>query len=375
MVPLLGGAAALLLLAAGGAFFALRPSGKPDQTAPRPAPTLHGQEATLATPDQRPSGASPTTASPMAGAAPPSPAAMQAALRAAFADLPCTALSVSADAGLSTTVSGLAGTAAFAAAQGAAGRVAPGARIAWSAITVQDPFCPAVDAVRLASAGAGGKLPVSIGGETGLAHLRFGNPIEPRIGAPDFKSFVTLDYFSADGGLYHFPTQPAASDRPASQASVLGAGAVVTVPASQIGCALPPYGKDDLMVVIASSRPLFPADRPFTEPPQAYLPALEDAIRRATAAGSSIAAGTLALETTPLPPDESGAVSAGMKNAVASQPSNLLALPKIGARKSGQLARCERLVVLPAQGLPAGWLKVRSGSTVGWIQKTLVAIE
>jgi hypothetical protein len=109
--------------------------------------------------------------------------------------------------------------------------------------------------------------------EAGIAHFAGGMPLSLGFSAPNYDSYVYVDYFSADGSVAH--VLPSAADRDnrlsANQKLHIGQGGRGLV--ATIG---PPYGLD-VVVALASSKPLPLAPRPVAEGAAGYLAALDAA--------------------------------------------------------------------------------------------------
>jgi len=109
----------------------------------------------------------------------------------------------------------------------------------------------------------------------GVLRFTAGWPLELQFAAPDFDGFVLIDYFTSDGRVYHLFPANAGREEPirARQRFTVG-GATGRGVRATIG---PPFGLD-MVVAVASSRPLLPGPRPVGEGGTAYLQALDGAI-------------------------------------------------------------------------------------------------
>jgi len=275
-VALLGGLAAVVLLGAGGAWFLLQPG------APRPA-------AVTAPVAEPPKPVTPPPAQTVAPPPQPTPEQALAKVSAALATLPCTDLSASLEDG-GITVSGLAGSGVAEEARTAADQAAGGS-VAWQVRSVAKIYCTALEAVRA----AGTSLPLTMGGKSGTVHLADGAFIVPRIDLPNFPAWLTVDYLANDGTSAHM--YPPAKRGPVQQK----AGAALMLTARETGTVTPntvspPYGTD-MILAVASAKPLLPLPRPAAETTEAYLEALARALEAARAAGTATAAGVLVVET------------------------------------------------------------------------------
>ncbi|MGQ7793886.1 hypothetical protein ACUN0C_15875 [Faunimonas sp. B44] len=108
-----------------------------------------------------------------------------------------------------------------------------------------------------------------------------GQTLQLRLGTPQFESFVQVAYFSGDGRVHHLlPASDPLEARFPENAMIDLRGLDRAGRSMTIG---PPYGLD-MIVVVASSRPLFEGPRPAVEPAGDYLQALAAAVLRLRAA-------------------------------------------------------------------------------------------
>jgi hypothetical protein len=119
--------------------------------------------------------------------------------------------------------------------------------------------------------------------QSDVKHLSAGMPLEIAVRAPDFPSYVYVDYFSVNGKVYHLlPVKAVQTSKfePGKQFVLggnKGAGFNMTVAA--------PFGLD-FAVAIASTEPLFHDLRPLQEDASDYLKAVAGAIERLKQAGT-----------------------------------------------------------------------------------------
>jgi hypothetical protein len=109
--------------------------------------------------------------------------------------------------------------------------------------------------------------------------FRAGDRLRLDLQAPDYDSFVYVDYFDASGQVIHLvPNAQVPLRLHAPEEDVIagdGAGLDITIG--------PPFGQE-IVVAFAASRPLFDGLRPLAEPAGPYLQALRDSIAAARAA-------------------------------------------------------------------------------------------
>jgi hypothetical protein len=109
--------------------------------------------------------------------------------------------------------------------------------------------------------------------EAGVKRFKGGMPLALGFSAPEYDSFVYVDYFSADGSVAHLLPAGAPGDNHLAPNQKLLIGQGGRGLQAVIG---PPYGLD-VVVALASSAPLPFGSRPVSEDGAAYLAALETA--------------------------------------------------------------------------------------------------
>ncbi len=136
---------------------------------------------------------------------------------------------------------------------------------------------------------------LQVGLKEGGGPLRKDAYIIPRVAMPDWPAYLTLDYFTSDGQLAHL--YPASA---AERTHEYPARARVTIgdPASgakgwQVDV---PFGTD-MMVAIASARPLFAKPRPDDDTADGYTRALKAALEAAARRGERVAASATVVRT------------------------------------------------------------------------------
>ena len=171
-------------------------------------------------------------------------------------------------------------------------RAAPDGMLAWSPGSVPMLYCGVLDAMRLATGIEDDKsvLPMTVGGQRVRVRLTDGSPIVPHVASPVFPAWLIVDYLSNDGSFVHFfPNRN-------NPARLLAAGSPLSLSAAETGLVGSPYGTD-MVLAVASSRPLFTAPRPAGESLQQYLTALNKAIAVAQARGDRTAASIVLVDT------------------------------------------------------------------------------
>jgi hypothetical protein len=114
--------------------------------------------------------------------------------------------------------------------------------------------------------------------QAGVVHIRAGRPLELQLGGPDFPSFVYVDYFTADGRVYHLlPTPGSKENRLGADERLALGGRNGRGLKATIG---PPFGLD-MVVAVAATRPVFAQSRPVVEDAAVYLAEFEAALAAA----------------------------------------------------------------------------------------------
>jgi eukaryotic-like serine/threonine-protein kinase len=293
-MPIAAAAVALLGLMGGGAWWFLARPPAPviaTTTAPAPPPAAEVPLAPGRTPTP-PSHSEPSQPPPAQTVAPPLPPDTQQlalagldALRGRIAQWAnsrsCAALGGDVADGGAVKLNGLASDRSIEGLrQGLAALVPPG-QIDWRVTGVAPVFCPALDALHIATPAFGATDVPRLGLQMaeGKTSLRDGEPVRVRVVMPDFPGWLRVDYVVHDGTVQHLYPQLAdpkigiAADRPKSYAP--GETINLANPSWLIG---PPYGTD-MIVAVAASDPLFDHPRASnSESAEAYLGDLYTAI-------------------------------------------------------------------------------------------------
>jgi hypothetical protein len=137
---------------------------------------------------------------------------------------------------------------------------------------------------------------VGMPGEMGTLHLHGGSELRLLLTAPDFDAWVYVDYYDRDGRVLHLLPSPAARDNRFVARSRLQLGASNGV--GRVMRIAPPFGRD-LVVGVATPRPIFRELRPEIERAEDYLTALTHALTsvRRDAPGSPIELFYLVIDT------------------------------------------------------------------------------
>jgi serine/threonine-protein kinase len=211
---------------------------------------------------------------------------LRAAAAAAAAAAPCSLVAASADDN-ALTLSGVLRRGGEAAIRRALdGRAVPSGAARLRLESFDGPYCDVLDALRPALAAPEAAPLVSIVGRTPLVKnqlLRFD------VGLPDWPSQLAVAYLMKSGEVAHLlPAQP----QPAGGRVRLGdpRQGFPGWPVDE------PFGTD-LMLVIASERPLFNTPRPVVEPLDSYAAALAEALRTAGREGWRVAVRPVVVET------------------------------------------------------------------------------
>jgi predicted Ser/Thr protein kinase len=174
----------------------------------------------------------------------------------------------------------------------------PGAkRVSADLTSVSDEKCPVIEFYEPYWRGnqqSGGETSIRTHDKEG--EFVEGEPLVVRITTPPYESFVSLDYYSLDGGVVHMVPSPRveANQAPASYAATIGDLGEWRV--------AEPFG-DELVVVLTTPRPVFDSLRQEAEPGAEYLAALGDRLEalRQDAGNDHIKADFVMISTRPKP--------------------------------------------------------------------------
>ncbi len=283
-------------------------------TAPAPpadaVPASAGPPAPPAPPAPAPAAAPPPTPAPAPAPTPTptqqlamvsSPAHLRAAIAAATAQLPCTLVSGNvAEPGRAVVLGGLAGQGApQARLHDAVAEAAPGAAVDWRVAGFDNAaFCQALDTIKPVTASRFGVQPsFSASLKDGRTQLHDGDALIVRVEMPDFEANLQVDYLQSDGTVVHIQRPTASPSHPFPPGAIVGIGD--PKPGGPIPFAVSePYGTD-MILAIASARPLFAQKQPETERTASYLKDLSAAIAAAQRRHERVVASALVLETAP----------------------------------------------------------------------------
>lgn len=232
---------------------------------------------------------------------PPTPEALRRAAEAMVRAAPCTAAAADVGRDGRLTLRGIAGQGGPDAAlrSQAEGLRAPG--LDWQVTTFEKPYCDVLDVVRPYVRGPGEGGP-SIGLTGGRTTLFKGELIQPVIAVGGAPAFLQVDYVTTDEGkpivLHMRSSAPGRGPYAARSAQVIGQPRPRDNPTFPGYSVEPPYGTD-LIVVVASSLPLFQTELSVEvpEPAGPYLERLRATIEAAVQRRSEVAAGVLLLRT------------------------------------------------------------------------------
>ena len=168
----------------------------------------------------------------------------------------------------------------------------PTGAIDWGVRGFEGPYCAALDLLRPFADGFGAPpsgLSVSLPG--GRTRLVLGDLLTVNLTMPGFASYLRVSYFTHDGEVVHLHPTPADPPRAFGPGVRHALGDPATGgPRWEVG---PPYGTE-MIVAVASERPLFATQRPEAEQSDDYLNALAQALR--SGAGGRVAARVLMVD-------------------------------------------------------------------------------
>lgn len=294
----------------------------PPAVAPAPAPVATAPPTPVLPPAPAPSVAPPPPPPQQTAVVVPNLPAMRQALSSALAAANCAQATGDLSDANNIVISGVTGRTSESALRRIVAANAPSANIIWRATTFDGPYCNALDTIRPYAVRFGSAGPdLDVGLKSGSRKLRDSDNIIPRINLPDFPAYLMITYFSNDGTLAHL--HPSESERqldlqtadgrtqhlkvtmqeagrsyPARSVLTIGDPDTCRCKPDEVGFQSgPPFGMDMIMVV-ATSQPLFNAPRPADETPDSYLRDLQIALDQAQRRGLRISARSMIVETT-----------------------------------------------------------------------------
>jgi tRNA A-37 threonylcarbamoyl transferase component Bud32 len=201
-------------------------------------------------------------------------------------------------------LAGLAGAPAADALRQALGGITIPSAVDWQIHSVDPVFCPALEAlhpIMPAFGATGWRLGLTL--VDGKTRLRDGDYIKPHVVMPDFRGSLRVDYVAHDGTVQHLYPQLADAEHglTADPPRVFKPGELIklgdTGPGHLGWQASTPYGTD-MIIAIASSRPLFDHPRPSNEESTTdYASDLQAAIAAAQRRGEQLAGSAITLDT------------------------------------------------------------------------------
>jgi len=233
--------------------------------------------------------------SPVAAARPPpapAPPPTLAAVSTILAGVPCSALVPAVD-GRTVRVQGYLAHSVGPPRLKAMLAALPGVkRVELTVHDVDEAKCPMMRVLGrywVVSRTAGVSLRLNPGSGRG-GNLAAGDTLMVDVATPDYQSYVSVDYFVLDGNVVHLLPNAAARENlapPRYTATIGSLGNWV------IG---PPFGTE-MLVLVATSVPLFDGVRPDAEPGPAYLRALDERLAAIARAHGAIAVDFLPITT------------------------------------------------------------------------------
>jgi hypothetical protein len=180
------------------------------------------------------------------------------------------------------------------------------ASLDWRVESADPSFCPALELLRSVAPGFGSGEPrLTLGLANDRTRLRDGEHIRPYLVMPGFAGYLRVDYIARDGNVQHLYPQVADPAHGIAADPVRGFAAAERVklgepppgqPAWEAG---EPYGTD-MIIAVASSRPLFDRPRPANvERAADYLRDMEAAMQAIRGSGARMVGNAILLEALP----------------------------------------------------------------------------
>lgn len=161
--------------------------------------------------------------------------------------------------------------------------------------TFNGPYCPLLDILRPATRRFGTSGPdLGLGLKGGATHLRRDEFLIPVVTMPEFGGYLQLDYFASDGSLLHMHQGAGEYGRPYLAYGTTDFGDPISgAKGWQVDV---PFGTD-MIVAIATDKPLFDKPRAESEPPVGYLRDLQAALEATHRKGAHAVARAFVVET------------------------------------------------------------------------------
>jgi predicted Ser/Thr protein kinase len=233
----------------------------------------------------------PPVAAPAPVAVAPSRDSLRAAVLAKITNAECALVSGDINGNGAVRLDGLVSSQKETALRSSLTQAVSPAPVDWNLASFQGPYCGVLGVLNpYAEHWGGGGL--TLGLKDNPARLKNNDFVIPRVRMPGFAAYLTLDYFSSDGELLHiYPRKGDTQNGYAAEATAIFGdpkGGGFTFPVAK------PFGTD-IIVAIASERPLFSKPRPNSDTVAAYLVALHQAL----AAAGNVNATAMVVHTTP----------------------------------------------------------------------------
>ncbi len=212
-------------------------------------------------------------------------------IRAALRSIPCALVAVTEEEERLVTSGAVAGEAARNAVQALLERVAEGREVRANVANAPDSLCApltlVVDAL-VANADQAAPMMINLVPRPLLPNtpLHSGDPLILDIAGPPHPTMLQVDYYTSDGAVVHLAPNPADGDARLEAAGERRLGE--RVGSSRFWSVGPPFGPE-LIVALATSKPLFADPRPESEPAPAYLTALKQAMAAQSSTPTALA--------------------------------------------------------------------------------------
>jgi serine/threonine-protein kinase len=172
----------------------------------------------------------------------------------------------------------------------------------WKVASADTVFCPALTLLQsIASPFGSGQPGLALTLADNRTALHDGDHIRPRLTMPDFAGYLRVDYIAHDGTVQHlYPQVADSSGAVADKVHVFVPGEKVSLgdpSAGQPGWEVaPPFGTD-MIIAVASSRPLFARPRSGNvETAAAYLKELDAAVQAVRDGGGKLIGNALLVD-------------------------------------------------------------------------------
>lgn len=168
--------------------------------------------------------------------------------------------------------------------------------VTFQVVVTSTSFCDVLEvALPLKESNSIGSAGASIGVESGAVVLQEDDRVVLEADAPNFANYVYIIYMQEDGKLLHLVPNQDQPDNSRGANETFSVGDKADQPSITVSA---PYG-DDLVMLVASSEPLFEAQRPLIENGSSFAEGLAKSVETILSSGGKVVADLVFLRTLP----------------------------------------------------------------------------